>query len=82
MSVDLYSRKTLNHLLQSSISPFYHRTFLALHKNRQFQMAWYIDAISEFLMGARMGQFKRGNINMPPRFGKTLQVSVALLVNR
>lgn len=76
MSVDLYSRKTLNHLLQTDFSPFYHRTFQTLHRNRQFEVNWHIHAISEFLMGMRMGQFKRGNINISPRFGKTLQCSV------
>ena len=77
MPIDLYSRKTLNHLLQINFSSFYHKAFQSLHKNRQFEVNWHIDAISEFLMAMRMGQFRRGNINLSPRFGKTLQCSVA-----
>lgn len=73
----LLNRKTLNYLLKKNLSSFYERTFFSLHKNRNFELNWHIDAVSEFLTGMRMGQFKRGNINMPPRFGKTLQISVA-----
>lgn len=74
---DPYSRKSFNYLLKKDFGSFYRRAFLHLHQNRDFALSWYIDAISEFLTGMRMGQFKRGNINISPRFGKTLQCSVA-----
>ena len=72
-----YSRKALNYLLKKDFGSFYKRSFLHLHSNRNFYHNYHIDAISEFLTGMRMKQFKRGNINISPRWGKTLQCSVA-----
>lgn len=74
---DPYSRKAFNYLLRKDFNSFYERSFLHLHRNRSFAINWHIGAISEFLKGMRMGQFKRGNINISPRWGKTLQCSVA-----
>lgn len=74
---DPYSRKALNYLLRKDLSAFYSRAFIHLHRNRRFEMNWHIDAINEFLKGMWMGQFNRGNINISPRWGKTLQCSVS-----
>jgi len=77
MTFDPNSRKAYNYLLQKNFSAFYRQYFTSIHKNTSFSDNWHIDAISEFLTGMRMGQFKRGNINISPRWGKTLQCSVA-----
>lgn len=71
------SRALLNYILRKDFHSFYQRSFLHLHQKRNFYYNWHIGAISEFLTGMRMGQFKRGNINISPRWGKTLQCSVA-----
>lgn len=72
-----FSRKGFNYLLRKDFHAFYERSFIHLHRHRDFYYNWHIGAISEFLTGMRMGQFKRGNINVSPRWGKTLQCSVA-----
>lgn len=73
----ILTRTALNYLLQKDFHSFYKRAYLHLHQKREFVYNWHIGAISEFLTGARMGQFTRGNINICPRFGKTLQCSVS-----
>jgi predicted phage terminase large subunit-like protein len=75
--IDIDSRQAFNYLIRKDFHSFYQRSFLHLHQKRDFYYNWHIGAISEFLKGARMGQFKRGNINISPRWGKTLQCSVA-----
>jgi predicted phage terminase large subunit-like protein len=75
--IDFNSRQAFNYLLKKDFHSFYNRTFLHLHQKRDFYYNWHIGAISEFLTGMRMGQFRRGNINISPRWGKTLQCSVA-----
>lgn len=72
-----YTRAGFNYLLRKDFHTFYQRSFLHLHRQRDFYYNWHIGAISEFLTGMRIGQFKRGNINISPRWGKTLQCSVA-----
>jgi predicted phage terminase large subunit-like protein len=72
-----YTRAGFNHLLRKDFHSFYQRSFIHLHRQRDFYYNWHIGAISEFLTGMRMGQFRRGNINISPRWGKTLQCSVA-----
>ena len=74
---DPYSRKAFDYVLKNNLSAFYHRSFQHLHLHRDFAINWHIDAINEFLTGMRMGQFKKGNVNISPRWGKTLQCSVA-----
>ena len=74
---NLYNRKVLNHLLQTRLSAFFERSFTSIEQSQPFLSNWHIDLISEFLTGLKMGQFRRGNINMPPRFGKTALCSIA-----
>jgi hypothetical protein len=42
----------------------------------EFLPNWHIDAIAEYLEAVTAGQITRLLINMPPRYGKSLLVSV------
>lgn len=77
MTFDPYCRKGLNYLLQTNLSAFFERSFYSMEQSQPYLHNWHIDLICEFLTGMRMGQFRRGNINMPPRFGKTALCTVA-----
>jgi len=57
---------------------FYHRCFLTLNPGAIFEDAWSIDAMAHFAEQVIRGELRRGIVNMPPRYGKSLMFNVAL----
>lgn len=47
------------------------------HNSASFQWGWHLEAIADHLMAVSHGEIRRLLINIPPRFAKTLMVSVA-----
>jgi predicted phage terminase large subunit-like protein len=69
-------RDLLNALLRSDFKSFLYRCMLTLNPNAQFMHNWHIDAISWQLQRVRAGEITRLIINLPPRYLKSLTVSV------
>src|SRR3954447_20326498 len=69
-------RDLLNALLRSDFKSFLYRCMLTLNPNAPFMHNWHIDAISWQLQRVRAGETTRLIINLPPRYLKSLTVSV------
>jgi predicted phage terminase large subunit-like protein len=69
-------RDLLNALLRSDFGSFLYRCMLTLNPNAPFMRNWHIDAISWQLQRVRVGEVTRLIINLPPRYLKSLTVSV------
>lgn len=69
-------RDLFNAVLRSDFKSFLYRCMLTLNPNAQFMHNWHIDAISWQLQRVRVGEVTRLIINLPPRYLKSLTVSV------
>ncbi len=67
----------LNAILRSDVTSFLHRSLFTLNPGADFLSNWHIDAIAHQLSRVRAGQVTRLIINLPPRYLKSLMVSVA-----
>jgi hypothetical protein len=66
----------INAMLRSDFKRFLHRCMLTLNPGADFLPNWHIDAIAHQLQCVRSGEVARLIINMPPRYLKSLTVSV------
>lgn len=66
----------LNALLRSDFKSFLFRCMLTLNPGATFMPNWHIDAIAYQLQRVRAGEITRLIINLPPRYLKSLTVSV------
>jgi predicted phage terminase large subunit-like protein len=69
-------RDLLNALLRSDFKSFLYRCMLTLNPGATFMPNWHIDAIAYQLQRVRAGEITRLIINLPPRYLKSLTVSV------
>ncbi|WP_439394112.1 phage terminase large subunit [Bradyrhizobium sp. PMVTL-01] len=67
----------LDAVLRTDFESFVHRCFLHLNPGAQFLPNWHIRAIAYQLERVRRGEITRLIINMPPRYLKSITVSVA-----
>ena len=67
----------LNAILRSDFASFLHRSLFTLNPGAHFLPNWHIDAIAYQLSRVRAGEVTRLIINLPPRYLKSLMVSVA-----
>jgi predicted phage terminase large subunit-like protein len=65
-------------ILRNDFESFLHRCFLMLNPGAQYLPNWHVKAISHQLQHIRDGEINRLIINMPPRYLKSLTVSVIL----
>lgn len=65
------------HALRTDFMVFYERCFATLEPGTQFVDNWHLHAIAEALRRVEVGQSRRLIINVPPRSGKSLIVTVA-----
>ena len=63
--------------LRDSFPAFLHRSFLTLNSGITFLDNWHLHHLCNHLQAVENGQIKRLIINMPPRYLKSLTVSVA-----
>ena len=63
--------------LRNDFVSFLHRCFQTVNPGSEFYDNWHIEAIAEKLAGVQRGDIRRLIINMPPRYLKSLMVSVA-----
>lgn len=64
-------------LSYADLGYFTQRTFGVVSPNDDYEHNWHIDCIAEHLRAVESGEIKRLIINMPPRFLKSISVSVA-----
>lgn len=57
---------------------FFQRCFLTLNPGVRFEDNWSIDAMAHFATKFIRGEFRRGVVNLPPRYGKSQMFNVAL----
>lgn len=67
----------LNSILRSDPYYFLHRCFLTLNPGAPFLRNWHLEAILYRLEQIRSGEINRLIINLPPRYLKSILVSVA-----
>lgn len=65
-------------ILRSNFGSFLHRCFLTLNPGARYVRNWHIQAIAHQLQRIQNEEVNRLIINMPPRYLKSLTVSVAL----
>ena len=70
-------RQLLEASLRHDFPSFIERCFQAVNPGVAFLSNWHYDAMADRLEKARAGKLKRLMITMPPRYGKSLCVSVA-----
>lgn len=68
----------LSAILRNDFESFLHRCFLMLNPGAAYLPNWHIKAIAHQLQRIREGKVTRLIINMPPRYLKSLTVSVIL----
>src|SRR4051812_18944502 len=66
-----------NAILRADFVSFVYRCFLHLNPGAPFLPNWHIQAIAYQLERVRRGELTRLIINMPPRYLKSITVSVA-----
>jgi predicted phage terminase large subunit-like protein len=69
-------RDLFNALLRSDFKSFLYRCMLTLNPGAAFIPNWHIEAIAHQLQRVRAGEITRLIINLPPRYLKSLTVSV------
>lgn len=70
-------QSAFNAVLRHDFTAFLHRCVLALNPGTQFKSNWHIQAIAYQLERVRRGEVTRLIINLPPRYLKSIMVSVA-----
>jgi predicted phage terminase large subunit-like protein len=68
----------LHSILRNDFESFLHRCFLMLNPGAEYLPNWHIKAIAHQLQLIRDGKIHRLILNMPPRYLKSLTVSVIL----
>lgn len=67
----------LYYVLGNNLSAYIQKTFNTLNPTTTYCHNWHIDAIADYLNACESGEVKRLIINMPPRFMKSIAVSIA-----
>ncbi|TXN03827.1 phage terminase large subunit [Methylobacterium sp. WL64] len=70
-------QRLYRHALRTDFMVFYERCFATLEPGTSFVDNWHLHAIAHALRGIETGERKRLIINVPPRSGKSLIVTVA-----
>lgn len=70
-------RQAVLEIQRTSLPEFTKRCFNIIDPVTTYQHNWHIDLICEYLLACERGEIKRLIINIPPRFLKSITVSVA-----
>ena len=70
-------KATIKAILRNRLDFFIERTFQELHPDTTYQDNWHIQAIAYALERCHQGECTRLIITMPPRYLKSISVSVA-----
>ncbi|MGA0594578.1 hypothetical protein [Enterovirga sp. CN4-39] len=64
-------------LLRTDFMVFVERCFATLNPGARFQDSWHLQAIAEALRRVDVGEIRRLIVNVPPRSGKSILISIA-----
>lgn len=64
-------------LLRTRLAAFTRKAFATVDPGAEYKHNWHIDLIAEYLEACTRGEIKRLIINIPPRYMKSISVSVA-----
>lgn len=70
-------QRLLQAVLRSDLASFIAKCFYTVNPGVEFLPNWHIDVMADRLMAAKQGNTRRLIINIPPRYLKSLSVSVA-----
>lgn len=70
-------RQAILGIQRNNLSEFIRRVFSIVSPNATYKHSWHIDFIAEILTEATKGNLDRFIINIPPRFLKSISLSVA-----
>lgn len=73
----MITRRHLAHLVRTDFLLFVERCFMTVNPGLAFQQGWHLDAIAEALRQVDQGQVRRLIVNVPPRAGKSILISIA-----
>jgi len=65
-------------LMQTSIAPFIRKAFSTVDPGATYKHNWHIDLLAEYLDAVWKGDIQKLIINMPPRFMKSIAITVAM----
>lgn len=65
---------------EQSLSHFFKAAWPVLEPGKEYLHNWHYDAIAEYLEAVRLGQIRKLIVNMPPRYGKSLTITVCFPV--
>ena len=63
-------------LLEGSLPEFVRAAWPVLEPGTPYLSNWHIDAVSEYLEAVTAGQITRLLVNMPPRYGKSILITI------
>lgn len=70
-------RQAFDALLRTRLSAFTRKAFATVDPGADYQHNWHVDYIAELLEACTRGDIKRLIINVPPRYLKSISVTVA-----
>lgn len=77
MKNPIINQLSIDPLIRDDLSFFTHKAFNTVSPSSIYKNNWHVDLMSEYLMACKNGEIKRLIINIPPRFMKSISVSVA-----
>jgi predicted phage terminase large subunit-like protein len=75
--IEMNAQQAFDMQLRNDFVSFLHRCFQTVNPGGTFQHNWHIEAIAGKLADVRRGEIRRLIVNLPPRFLKSLIISVA-----
>ncbi len=73
---DISKHNPINSLVRSDLSSFIKKSFTTVNPTADYLHNWHIDLIAEYLKACESGDIKRLIINIPPRYMKSISVTV------
>jgi predicted phage terminase large subunit-like protein len=77
MSARPTEQEALNALLRTRLAAFIRKSFHTVDPGAEYSHNWHVDLIAEYLEACHRREIKRLIINVPPRYMKSIAVTVA-----
>jgi hypothetical protein len=73
----MQTKKLTDAIIKNDFSSFVQKCFATTNPNTKYLHNWHLDLIAQKLLACESGEIKRLIINIPPRYMKSLSVTVA-----
>ena len=70
-------RSTYEYFLRTNFMVFVEKCFATLNPGVAFQDGWHLHALAELLRQVELGLVRNAIVNIPPRSGKSIMISIA-----